>query len=116
MNFKCHRASNRDSATGRIMLRPEPLGMALVLVRKILVDDIPGGTVCDEATMIEPNCSLSKPTHGIECVRDVKDGHAALAEECDLLQTFPLEGLVTHRQHFVGEKNVGINIDRNREA
>ena len=66
--------------------------------------------------LLEDEHPVAHLAHRAGRVADVEEGAAAVADLLHLLQALLLERLVPHREHLVGEEDVGVDVDGDREA
>src|SRR5579875_710722 len=66
--------------------------------------------------VLEPDGVVAHVYHRAQRVRDDDDGLAVVLQVLEALQALALEGLVANRQHLVNEQDVGLHVDRYREA
>ena len=68
------------------------------------------------AALVQPERFVAKALDQVERMRDEEDGLAAAAEFRELVEAFVREALVADREDLVDQQDVGVHVDRHREA
>ena len=82
---------------------------------EVSVDDLLGIAAQLDFGFVDPQRLVGHLLDEAEAVGHEDDGLVAAAELADLVEALVNEGLVTHREHFVDQENIRIDVDRNRE-
>ena len=75
-----------------------------------------GRGVDHHLAVVEHDGAVADLADEIRCVGDEEDRAALALEPLDALDALALEGFVAHRQHLVDQQDVGVDVDRHREA
>src|SRR5271166_3432610 len=80
-----------------------------------VMDCLRGFPLVRDSTLMQHDAALAKPLHNRHVVRNKKDSSAAPADFAHLSQALLLKRQVTHRQHFVNDENLGLQMGRYRK-
>src|SRR5262245_54234940 len=85
-------------------------------VHQIGIDHALRVTVRPDDTRVEPERLVAESRHQVQRMRHEQNRSASAAEFRKLVETLVRECLITDREHFVDEQNIGVDIDRNRKT
>src|SRR5690606_32927153 len=83
---------------------------------QVSVDDVAARTGGEQLAVVEQRDLVAQVAHHTEGVRHDDDGAAAVLEIEELLRALALELLVADGEHLVDEQEIGLDVDRDREA
>jgi len=106
-----------DLVPGRgLVVVPNLFRTGLRLLVKVFADDVLCFTVISKLSILQPDHTLAQTRDRLHVMRDEDHGTSRLTDVTHFAKTLSLEPDVTDREHFIDDKDLGIEMSSDREG